>query len=150
VVSLDLLWVTGLIDCVKHSLFAVLFGLALVAGCSKKPAESAPPVQSQPTDQSTTAPAADNSSTVPTPADAPVEVPTASPANAVISAPENGNMAKTLGDLTLAVSSYMGSTRSRPATFEEFVANSHVVVPPAPAGKKYALDARARVILVNQ
>jgi len=132
----------------KHALFAVLLGSALVAGCSKKPGES-PPAQPQPTDQSTTAPA-DNPSAAPNAPGAPVEMPAPSSASVVISAPENGNMSKTLGDLSQAVRSYIVANHRQPTSFEDFVANSHITVPPAPPGKKYALDRRLRVILVNQ
>jgi len=148
VVSLDRLGFTGFIKCMKHALFAVLLGSALVAGCSKKPGES-PPAQPQPTDQATNAPA-DNSSAAPTAPVAPVEMPAPSASSVVISAPENGNMSKTLGDLSQAVRSYIVANHRQPTSFEDFVANSHIAVPPAPPGKKYALDRRFHVILVNQ
>ena len=41
--------------------------------------------------------------------------------------------------------------KKRPATFEEFAATAGVTIPPAPAGKKYAIAANPpKVELVNQ
>jgi hypothetical protein len=68
---------------------------------------------------------------------------------APIAAPENGDMSATLQQLSLELRKYVVSTRSVPKDFEEFVAKSHVQIPPAPAGKKYLIQAHA-VVLVTR
>jgi len=37
-----------------------------------------------------------------------------------------------------------------PKNFEEFAATAHTQIPPPPAGKKYSITARMRVILVDR
>jgi hypothetical protein len=84
------------------------------------------------------------------PAEAPVRGPDhqlPAPAPAVI--PDNGNTSATLGALSLELRKYVVRTRSAPKTFEEFQANSKVQAPPPPAGKKYAIQQGA-VVLVNR
>jgi len=55
-----------------------------------------------------------------------------------------------LAQLTRDVKRWIVMTKKVPANFEDFVAKAKVTVPPPPAGKKYALSAEMRVILVNQ
>jgi hypothetical protein len=132
----------------KHPLFAVLLALALLAACSRKQAQS-PPAPIQTADQPASPPA-DNSTAAPTASDAPVQMPDGSQTGAVISAPENGDMSRTLADLTMAVRTYIVSTHRQPTSFEDFVASSRTPVPSAPPGKKYVLDRRFHVILADQ
>ena len=68
---------------------------------------------------------------------------------ATVAAPESGDMSATLNQLSLELRKYVVSTRSVPKNFEEFVAKSHIQVPPAPAGKKYIIQGQA-VVLVKR
>ena len=63
--------------------------------------------------------------------------------------PETSDMSATLNQLSLELRKYVVRTRSVPKNFEEFVAKSHVQVPPPPAGKKYAIQDQA-VVLVKR
>lgn len=63
--------------------------------------------------------------------------------------PDTGDMNKTLGALSLEVRKYVVRTRKAPKTFEEFVAQSNIQIPPAPPGKKYAIQNQV-VVLVKQ
>lgn len=55
-----------------------------------------------------------------------------------------------LAELTREVRRWIVATRQRPANFEDFASKAKINVPPAPAGKKYALSSEMRVILVNR
>ncbi len=55
-----------------------------------------------------------------------------------------------LAELTRELRRWIVSTREKPTSFEDFAAKAKIKVPPAPAGKKYALSSEMRVILVNQ
>ena len=71
----------------------------------------------------------------------------ASTAPAVV--PDTGDINATLHDLSLELRKYVVRTRSIPKTFEEFAAKSQVQMPPAPAGKKYAIQGQAVVLVKN-
>lgn len=55
-----------------------------------------------------------------------------------------------LAELTREVRRWIVATRQKPTSFEDFVSKAKINVPPAPAGKKYALSSEMRVILVNR
>lgn len=55
-----------------------------------------------------------------------------------------------LAELTRELRRWIVATREKPASFEDFAAKAKIKVPPAPAGKKYALSSEMRVILVNR
>jgi hypothetical protein len=61
-------------------------------------------------------------------------------------------LAASLAELTQALRKYSAEKQRVPKTFDELVANGYVKqVPPAPAGKKFAVDGkRLQVVLVNQ
>ncbi len=87
-------------------------------------------------------------------ADSPPQPPTRGtdlqmPAQAPAVIPNDGNTSATLGALSLELRRYVLRTRTAPKTFEEFQANSKVQAPPPPAGKKYAIQQGA-VVLVNR
>jgi hypothetical protein len=63
--------------------------------------------------------------------------------------PETGDVNKTLRALSLEFRKYVVRTRKVPKTFEEFLAQSKIQIPPAPAGEKYAIQDQA-VVLVKQ
>jgi len=69
--------------------------------------------------------------------------------SATVAAPVSTDMSATLNQLSLELRKYVVSTRSVPKSFEEFVAKSHAQVPQAPAGKKYAIEGQA-VVLVKR
>jgi len=55
-----------------------------------------------------------------------------------------------LAQLTRDLKRWIVATKERPASFEDYVAKAKVSVPPAPAGKKFALSKEMRVILVDR
>ena len=63
--------------------------------------------------------------------------------------PDSGDVDATLKQLTVALRDYVVSTRSVPKNFEEFAAKSQARFPAPPAGKKYAIQAQA-VVLVKR
>ena len=54
-----------------------------------------------------------------------------------------------LAQLTLELRKYVVHSRSVPKNYEEFIAKSQVQAPPPPAGKKYAIQNQA-VVLVKR
>jgi len=60
-----------------------------------------------------------------------------------------GNIDATLTQLTPELRNYALHTRSVPKNFEEFIAKSGVQAPAPPAGKKYAIQKKA-VVLVKR
>jgi hypothetical protein len=62
---------------------------------------------------------------------------------------ENSDINAVLHDLSLELRKYVVRTHSIPKTFEEFAAKSHVQMPPAPGGKKYAIQGQAVVLVKN-
>ncbi len=54
-----------------------------------------------------------------------------------------------LAELTRELRRWIVATREKPASFDDFATKAKIKVPPAPAGKKYALSSEMRVILVN-
>lgn len=55
-----------------------------------------------------------------------------------------------LAELTRELRRWIVATREKPTSFEDFAAKAKITVPPAPAGKKYALSSEMRVTLVNR
>jgi hypothetical protein len=55
-----------------------------------------------------------------------------------------------LAQMTRDLKRWVVSTKERPASFEDYVAKSKATVPPAPAGKKYAISKELRIILVDR
>ena len=117
--------------------------LALLAGGCKR--QSAGPsaggtTNAVPSDQQATAAAAARSPGAPAPMPyTPLPV----------AAPDNGDVNATLQQLSRELRKYVVTTRSVPKSFEEFVAKSHAQVPPAPEGKKYAIQGHV-VVLVKR
>jgi hypothetical protein len=108
---------------------AIILSLFLLTGCGKKEA-------------SNPAPAVTEQNTAPGPAPAPAQ-PT------VVPAPDDGNMDALLAQLTRELHRTMIGRRIN-RNFEEFVALRNLQVPPPPAGKKYAINERWKVILVDK
>ena len=55
-----------------------------------------------------------------------------------------------LAELTRGLKRWIVSTRERPGSFEDYAAKAKVSVPPAPAGKKFAISKEMRVVLVDR
>lgn len=69
------------------------------------------------------------------------------PPESVAAAPGGG---ADLKDLNHAYIRWIIQSHRHAKTFEEFVAASHISVPPAPAGKKYVIDKAGFVALINR
>lgn len=115
----------------------LLLAAVLAAGCSKRQPAKGDANDSR-ADAAAAAPAA------PTRGPGPVTVPTA---GAVIA--DSADVNATLTALSSELRKYVIGTRSVPKDFEDFIGNSHVQAPPAPAGKKYAIKNQA-VVLVKR
>ena len=114
----------------------LLASLLIFTGCgkSKKSAAEAP----APSPESVRQAAADH---MPVPSPAPPAQP------AVIAAP-NGE--PDLVELDRSLLRWVLSNRRRPASFEDFAATAGVVIPPAPAGKKYVIAKDMHIQLVKK
>jgi len=118
-------------------LFLCVLTASVMVGCKKHEAAVSP--SPPPTDQLAATPSA------PPPHGPP---PMAADALAAV-VPDTGDINATLHDLSLELRKYVVRTRSIPKTFEEFAAKSRVQMPPAPAGKKYAIQGQAVVLVKN-
>ena len=108
--------------------------LALGVGCGKQAASSAPPAEPM---ANPTAPTAESASAVPR-----VESSAAA---------DEAQTAAVLNELTQAVRKYSVEQRRVPKTLEEVLAKGYLSrVPPAPAGKRFAIDKNLQVDLVNR
>jgi hypothetical protein len=103
----------------------LLLAAALAAGCKKQTSASG--------------------STAPTPDPARP----AMGAAAATTVPDTGDASAALAQLSLELRKYVVRTRSVPKNFEEFAAKSGVRAPTPPAGKKYAIQDQA-VVLVKR
>jgi len=114
----------------------VLLVVFLAVGCKKQaPAPNASPSAG---DQTAAATGATTAGVMPLDA-----TPT------VVPAPEDGNMAVVLGDLSSQLRKYVLVTRSAPKSFEEFADKAHLQAPPPPAGQKYAIQS-GQIVLVKR
>ncbi len=115
----------------------------LSAGCKKKeaPAAAIPTAPAETNPQEAAVPASP-----PSPR-GPVSANTRPATPAVIQ--DSANTDSVLNQLTMELRNYVMRTRSVPKTFEEFAAKSMVQAPAAPAGKKYAINNHA-VVLVQR
>src|SRR2546423_13247556 len=107
----------------------LIVAVCLSAACKKRETTpGATPITADPAPDSATAP--------PSPrGPGPMAPP---PVSVVI--PDTGDVNATLGQLSLELRKYVVRTRTVPKTFQEFLAKSNVQPPPAPAGKKYAIQ----------
>lgn len=55
-----------------------------------------------------------------------------------------------MGELNRCLLRWVLGHRRKPANFDEFAATANVAIPPAPAGKKYAIDSSMHIVLVKQ
>jgi hypothetical protein len=106
------------------------------AGCSKPPPSAAASPSTNATGEASVAP--------PTHGPGAAAVPALADAVA-----DSGDVNATLASLSQELRKYVVRTRSVPKDFDEFAAKSHLQAPPPPAGKKYAIQNQA-VVLVKQ
>lgn len=71
------------------------------------------------------------------------------PPPAAVVIPNTGDVTANLNQLSLELRKYVVRTRSVPKDFDDFIAKAHVQAPPPPAGKKYAIEHQA-VVLVKR
>lgn len=130
-----------------HVFFAglVLLAAGLTTGCNKKDTGAAANPPAAPSAPATEAAA--ESATVPPSPRGPVGLNTTPTAPTVIQ--DSANFDAVLSQLSAELRKYVARSRSVPKDFEEFVAKSLVQAPPAPAGKKYAIQNQA-VVLVKR
>jgi len=116
---------------------ALLLALAAAVGCKKH----------EPTATAKTNPSVDG-------AQADAQPPTRGPGSVTathepVVIPENADTSAVLRQLSLELRQYVLKSQTAPKNFEEFVKGSQVQAPPAPPGKKYAIQGSA-VVLVSR
>lgn len=116
------------------ALCAVL-GVALAGGCKRHAPQA----------NASAAAVASGSDAPPSPRG--TSLPAETPAPVVVN--NNDNSAATLDQLTQELRRYVIRTRSVPKNFEDFAAKSQLQAPPAPTGKKYAIQGQ-EVVLVKR
>ena len=127
----------------KYLMFwALSLALVGVAGCKKH--EPSATAKTTPRDGAPSELASSADSQPPTRGPGSV---TATHAPVVIS--ENANSSAVLSQLSLELRRYVLRSQKAPRNFEEFVKVSQVQAPPAPPGKKYAIE-KGAVVLVSR
>lgn len=122
----------------SSGLALLLLTTAMTAGCGKHEAPSPPPAVAQDPEAGSSAAAAAALGRAP-----------ASSAAPAIVVPDDADVNATLVRLSLELRKYVMRPRTVPKTFEEFLTKSQAQVPPPPAGKKYAIENQA-VVLVKR
>ena len=107
---------------------------ALAAGCGKANSPAAPATRSQ-------------DSVAATPS-APAPAAQAAPAQPVAATSSNDSQ-QTLHLLNRALMQWMIKNRRHPQNFEDFANSVNFQIPDPPAGKKYSLDGRGFIVLVD-
>jgi hypothetical protein len=105
-------------------------------GCHRKNQDSEIPAAPPPTTQTDASPAA---------ATTPPTVGNAEPAAASVT-----NALPDLHPLNQALIGWIISNQRHPATFEEFASSTDIQIPPLPPGKKYVLNGRGLISIVNR
>jgi hypothetical protein len=137
---------SGFVQMMRHPLthrqglyLALGLGVALfAAGCGNK--ESSAPAAGTATSTATTTP---ETASTPTP-----ERPVLAPPNPEAAAAAN-KKATIVQQLNRAMIGFRMQNHRNPASVEEVAAFAGIQLPPPPAGKKYALNARGLVVLVD-
>ncbi len=126
----------------KHTpCWTLLLAAALLGGCGKHGTAA----DQQAATNSASAEQAGSDSVAQVPTRGPGQI--ATPAPVLIA--DTGDTTATLNRLSLELRKYVLRTRSAPKSFDEFLAKSQVQAPPAPAGKQYAIQSGA-VVLVKR
>ncbi|HEV2330228.1 MAG TPA: hypothetical protein VGY56_15710 [Verrucomicrobiae bacterium] len=121
----------------KMALLFFAFALSIAAGCGKS---SSPPAANP-----QAAPPPANSVTVSsTPAPAPAELPIPQSTTTT-----NSTSLTTVQFLNRAMVRWMRTNHRHPRSFEEFASTANVQIPDPPPGKKYALNGRGFIVLVD-
>jgi hypothetical protein len=108
--------------------------LAATAGCSK----SSPP-------QAVAPPSSDSTSAQQNPSPAPA--PLQNPGPVVAAGPDDTQTM--MQGLNRALMGWMIRNHRHPKTFEEFASSANMQIPDPPAGKKYTLNAKGFIVLVD-
>lgn len=119
-------------------LMILMAGLA--TGCNKKSGTASASSSAATTQES----AADNAAVPPSPR-GPVGL-AAAPAGATV-IENNASTEAILSQLSAELRKYVVRSRSVPKNFDDFIAKSLVQAPPAPEGKKYAIQNQAIVLV---
>ncbi len=114
---------------------ALLVGVLLFTGCGK--AKKTADETSTPTPEAAKQMAADH-------------VPVYAPAKTTPVPVATPNGEPDLAELNRAMLRWLMSHRRAPTSFDEFAATAGVVIPPAPAGKKYVIAKDMHIQLVNK
>jgi hypothetical protein len=109
-----------------------------LSACKKQDAGTPPSASAAPADQAGASPEA-----IPS---APRPPALAAPSSPIV-VPDNPDVNSTLHELSLELRKYVLRTRSVPKNFDEFTTKGNVQPPPAPAGKKYAIDGQVIVLV---
>lgn len=112
----------------------IISGLALLlAGCGRK---TETPTTTQPETHA--------------PAPAAVEAVSNAAPREPLALPPGADLDAELALMTRELRKWIVRNQRPPKSFEEFVASASFQVPPAPAGKKFALSKQMRVVVVNR
>lgn len=132
---MDFAWAAGHQPKAGVVCLALALAIPLLAtGCSKKNDTSATNVPAPPPPDASTAAAP----ATPAPA-----------ATSTLSSNTATNALPDLRPLNQALLGWIIQNRRHPANFEEFAASANIQIPPPPAGKKYILNGRGLISLVN-
>ncbi|HTV40574.1 MAG TPA: hypothetical protein VMF08_08365 [Candidatus Sulfotelmatobacter sp.] len=120
---------------------SLVFIAAVAAGCSKSSSQPAPPPP-VPTPSADSAPVSSTPAPVPVPAPAPMANP--SPMTTT-----NSGSLTTLQILNRAMVGWMRKNGRHPQNFEDFARSANIQIPDPPPGKKYTLNGRGFIVLVD-
>ena len=118
---------------------SLVFVVAVAAGCSKSSSQTAIAPRAAP-------PSANSATASSTPAPAAVPAPMANPSPMTTT---NSGSLTTLQMLNRAMVGWMRQNHRRPQNFEDFASSANIQIPAPPAGKKYALNGRGFIVLVD-
>ena len=123
----------------RISPFVLVLGAAMfIAGCGKK--SDTPPVSQTPP------PPQASQAAVPPVSPSPAQNSEAAPAAPATNA---ATASADLQSLNQQLIRWVVQNHQRPKSFEDFVARANIQVPPPPAGKKYVINSRGFVALVD-
>jgi hypothetical protein len=134
----------------KRTLLLAALVVALVPGCGKKEQTNTPTPSPEPKAETPVNDPSATTSAEPVPG-APVAVPvtTSDPSAQAKDANATAPTAD-LNQLSIKLAGWMIANGGGPKNFDDWIARSHIQVPPPPAGKKYAINRKGDVVLLNK